>query len=369
MNREKTKVGIIGCGTISGIYLEAPKTFEVLEIAAVADIDLERARVKAAQYNIPKACSVEELLDDPALEIVINLTVPKVHAEVDLAILKAGKSVYSEKPLGINRQEAGQVLKAARTGNLRVGCAPDTFLGAGLQTCRKLIDDGWIGQPVAASAFMLGHGHESWHPDPEFYYQPGAGPLFDMGPYYLTALVSLLGPARRVTGSAQATFKERTITSQPKSGTKIQVNTPTHVAGVLDFANGAVGTLIMSFDVWSHQLPRMEIYGTEGSLSLPDPNTFGGPVLVRRAEAKEWSEIPLTYPYAKNSRGIGVADMIYALRNDRPHRADGEMAYHVLDIMQALYEAAEQGQHILLASSCDRPAPLPLGLREGQLEK
>jgi predicted dehydrogenase len=366
---ETTEIGVVGCGNICGIYLEAGRVFDILEIVACADLLPERASAKAAEYHIPKACSVEELLADPEIEIVVNLTIPRAHAEVALAALQAGKSVHNEKPLAVSREDGLQLLKLGRERGLRVGCAPDTFLGGGLQTCRKLIDDGWIGEPVAATAFMLCHGHESWHPDPDFYYQPGGGPMFDMGPYYLTALVHLMGPVRRVTGSAQITFPERLITSQPKHGTKIKVNVPTHVAGIMDFANGAVGTIVTSFDVWAAQVPRIEIYGTEGSLSVPDPNGFGGPVLVRRAGASDWSEVPLTHGYAKNSRGIGVADMAYALRSGRPQRANGDMAYHVLDIMHAFHDASREGRHVELSSTCTRPAPLPLGLREGTLDE
>jgi predicted dehydrogenase len=366
---ETTKIGVVGCGNISGIYLEAGRVFDILEIVACADLLPERASAQAAEYHIPKACSVEELLADPGIEIVVNLTIPRAHAEVALAALQAGKSVHNEKPLAVSREDGLQLLKLGRERGLRVGCAPDTFLGGGLQTCRKLIDDGWIGEPVAATAFMLCHGHESWHPDPDFYYQPGGGPMFDMGPYYLTALVHLMGPVRRVTGSAQITFPERLITSQPKHGTKIVVDVPTHVAGIMDFANSAVGTVVTSFDVWSAQVPHIEIYGTEGSLSVPDPNGFGGPVLVRRARASDWSEVPLTHGYAKNSRGIGVADMAYALRSGRPQRANGDMAYHVLDIMHAFHDASREGRHVELSSTCTRPAPLPLGLREGTLDE
>jgi predicted dehydrogenase len=363
-----TRVGIVGCGNISGIYCEAGKTFEAIEIVACADLILERALAKAAEYGIPKACSVEELLADPEIEIVVNLTTPQAHAEVGLAALEAGKSVYNEKPLAIALEDGRRLLETARQKGVLVGGAPDTFLGGGLQTCRKLIDDGWIGEPVAATAFMMCHGHESWHPDPAFYYQVGGGPMFDMGPYYLTALVHLIGPVRRVTGSARITFPERIITSQPHYGTRIEVNTPTHVAGIVDFANGAVGTLVTSFDVWAARLPWIEVYGTEGALAVPDPNGFGGPVLVRRAGAAEWSEVPLTHGYTRNSRGIGVADMAYALRSGRSHRANGRMAYHVLEIMHAIHQASREGRHVELASTCDRPEPLPLGLAEGALD-
>ncbi len=360
---KKTNIGIIGCGQISTIYMQAPGTFDILDIAACADIDMEKARAQAERFSIPKVCTVEELLADPEIEIVLNLTIPKVHAEIGQAAIEAGKSIYSEKPLGIDRDQGKALLGAAHAKTLRIGCAPDTFLGGGIQTCIKLIDDGQIGTPVAASAFMLNHGPENWHLDPDFYYQPGGGPMFDMGPYYLTALVAMIGPVRRVTGSIQTTFSERTVTSKLKYGTKIKVNTPTHIVGVLDFANGAVGTIITSFDVWSHHLPRLEVYGTEGTLSIPDPNTFGGPVYIRRAEDSTWREVLLNHGYTKNSRGIGVADMAYAMQLQHPQRASGEMAYHVLDIMQSIHEASAEGRYIELDSMCDHPAPLLPGLR------
>jgi predicted dehydrogenase len=360
-SRKKANVGIIGCGQISSIYLEAPGKFDILNITACADIDMERARSQAERYNVPKACSVDELLADPDIDIVVNLTIPKVHAQIAQAALQSGKSTYSEKPLAIDRTEARRVLELAREKQLRVGCAPDTFLGGGIQTCIQLIDEGAIGDPIGATAFMLSHGPESWHADPEFFYQVGAGPLFDMGPYYITALISMLGPVHRVTASARITQAERVITSQPKYGTKIQVNTPTHVAGVLDFAGGPVATLVVSFDVWAHRLPCIEIYGTEGTLSVPDPNTFGGPVVIRRAGDTGWSEVPLTHGYEENSRGIGVADMAHAINSGRAHRANGDLAYHVLDIMQSFYDASQTGKHIELSSMCERPQPLRPG--------
>ncbi|HEX5417507.1 MAG TPA: Gfo/Idh/MocA family oxidoreductase [Chloroflexota bacterium] len=363
------KVGLVGCGTISRIYCQNARKLEAIEIVACADLVPERAKARAEEFEIPRAVSVEELLADPEIELVLNLTIPRAHAEVALAAIENGKSVYSEKPLAVSSADGKRMLERAATRGVRVGCAPDTFLGGGIQTCRQLIDAGAIGTPVAAVAFFLNHGHESWHPDPDFYYQPGAGPLFDMGPYYLTALTSLIGPVRRVTSSAQVTFPERTITSQPKQGTKIQVNTPTHVAGVLDFAGGAVGTIITSFDVWPTDLPRIEIYGTEGNLSVPDPNTFGGPVRMRRAGEKEWSEVPLSHGFTANSRGIGLADMAHTLRSGRPHRASGELSFHVLDVMESLLDASAAGHHVEVASTCERPAPLPVGLSETRLDE
>jgi len=362
----KMKIGVVGCGSISGAYLGAGKTFPNLEVTACADLDLNRAKARAEEFSIPRACTVEELLADPVIDIVVNLTIPKAHVEVGIASLRAGKHAYSEKPFAVNREEGRRLIEAGLATGLRVGCAPDTFLGGGLQTCRHLIDAGWIGEPIGASAFMTCHGHESWHPDPDFYYQPGGGPMFDMGPYYLTALVSLIGPVRRVTGSTRITFPQRRITSEPKYGTMIQVNVPTHVTGIMDFANGAIGTIMTSFDVWAAALPRIEIYGTEGTLSCPDPNGFGGPVRLRRPGAGEWSEIPLMRPDAH--RGIGVSDLVAAIQGGRPHRVSGELAFHVLDIMQAFHDSSREGRHVELTTTCERPAPLPPALSPSVLD-
>jgi predicted dehydrogenase len=361
MSDSPIKIGVVGCGNISAAYFKNLVNFRLLEVAACADIIVERAQARAAEFNIPRACTVAELLADPEIRIVVNLTIPKAHHEVALAALRAGKCAYNEKPLTLTRAQGQELLTTARSKGLLVGGAPDTFLGASHQTCRKLIDDGWIGQPIGAVAFMTCHGHESWHPDPAFYYQVGGGPMFDMGPYYLTALVNLLGPVGRVTGSARASFPTRTITSQPKYGTVVNVEVPTHVAGVLDFANGAVGTILTSFDVWDAHLPRIEIFGSEGSLSVPDPNGFVGPIAVRRAGAKEWTTMPDSHAYTRN-RGIGVADMAYALRYGRPARAGGALTYHVLDIMHAIHDASREGRHVMLESTCERPVALPLGL-------
>ncbi len=366
---KKIKVGILGCGNISDIYLQnCTKIFDVLEVEACADIILERAQQKAKEFNIKKAYTADEMLYDPEIEIVVNLTVPKAHAEICLRALETGKNVYVEKPLAVKREDGLEILNIAKAKGLLVGSAPDTFLGGGLQTCRKLIDDGWIGIPIGATAFMMGHGPERWHADPEFFYKAGGGPMFDMGPYYLTALVSLLGPVKRVTGSTRISFPERKITSEPKYGTKIGVEVPTHIVGVLDFEAGAIATIITSFDVWGSKLPRIEIYGSEGTLSVPDPNTFSGPILIKRQDADEWTEMPMTHGYRENFRGIGVADMAYALSSGREHRANGEMAFHVLDIMQGIHDASREGKHYNTISSCTRPKPLPLNLANGELD-
>lgn len=362
------KVGVIGCGNISGVYLKNAQTFEALEIITLADLVPERALTQAVECGVGRANNLDQVLSDPEVDIVLNLTTPRAHVGITLAALFAGKSVYSEKPLAIDRADGQRILDTARTANLRVGCAPDTFLGAGLQTARKLLDEGVIGAPVAATAFMLCHGPERWHPNPDYFYKLGGGPLFDMGPYYLTALVHLLGPVHRVCAAARVSFPSRTIASAPKQGQTIDVEVPTHVAGVLEFASGPLATLVTSFDVWHATAPHLELYGTDGSLALPDPNAFGGPLRLRRSADETWTDVPLTFEYAGNCRGLGLADLAHALRTDRPHRASGELAFHVLDIMQALQESADSRQHVELASTCERPAPMVAALTPGRLD-
>jgi predicted dehydrogenase len=258
----------------------------------------------------------------------------------------------------LTRVEFRRLWAGAASAGVRVGNAPDTFLGAGLQTCRRLLDEGVIGVPVAAQAFMLCHGHEGWHPAPDFYYQPGGGPLFDMGPYYLTALIALLGPVRRVTASTRISFPQRIVRREGKPDRHIEVAVPTHLAGVMDFASGAIATLVTSFDVWASEAQRIEIFGSEGTLSVPDPNLFGGPVRLRLKGEGAWREVPCAEGFADNGRGIGVADMARAIHEGRPHRASGEMAFHVLDLMQAFHEASDTGRHVTVQSRCERPALL-----------
>jgi predicted dehydrogenase len=358
-NIKPVAVGVIGCGNISGAYMRMVKTLPAVQMVACADLRPEAAQALAEQYHVPQVLAVEALLADPAIEIVLNLTIPQAHGGIALAALAAGKSVYNEKPLALTREEGRRMLELAAQKGLCVGGAPDTFLGGGLQTCRQLIDEGAIGTPVAATAFMMSRGHEHWHPNPGFYYQRGGGPMFDMGPYYLTALVSLLGPVQRVSGATRITRPQRTITSQPRYGEIVDVEVPTHVAGLLDFAAGPIGTVITTFDVQASTLPWIEIYGTAGTLATPDPNTFGGPVRLRLAADSEWQEVPVTRPYTENSRGLGLADMAEGIRSGRPHRANGELAYHVLDIMHAIHDASAAGQHIMLDSTCVRPDAMP----------
>lgn len=361
------KAGLLGCGNISAIYAQAGRRFRNVDLVACADLDYARAQSAAEQHGIPHPMHVEQMLATDQIEVVINLTVPSAHAEVAHAALMQGKHVYGEKPLALKRREAREVIGLAREKGLRVGCAPDTFLGAGLQTCRRLIDAGAIGEALGGSAFLLSPGPEHWHPNPGFFYQKGAGPLFDMGPYYLTALTTLLGPVLRVSGSARASFARREILSEPLAGQQIDVETPTHVAGLLEFESGPIVTLVTSFDVKAHGMPHMEIYGSEGTLSLPDPNTFGGPVRIRRHKEAEWSEVPLAGAYADNSRGVGLSEMIAAIEAGREHRANARTAYHVLDIMHGILDSAAGGRHIEIASSMTRPLPMPSGLADGEV--
>ncbi|MFB5662362.1 Gfo/Idh/MocA family protein [Alteribacillus sp. HJP-4] len=351
---KKLKAGLIGCGVISDIYLKNCQRFQSLEVVACADLEIERAQAKAEKFNIPKAYTVPELLQDNEIDIVLNLTIPAAHAEVCLSALDSGKHVYVEKPLSISLQDAKIILDTAEQKGLYVGGAPDTFLGGGLQTCLQLVEDGEIGRPVAASAFFMSGGVESWHPNPDFYYQEGGGPMFDMGPYYLTALIAMIGPVKRVTGSAQRSFAVR----RTPEGREIPVEIPTHISGVLDFENGAVGTIVTSFDTFGNNLPRIEIYGERGTLSVPDPNHFGGTVRLKKMGDETFKEVPLTHGSIENSRGIGLADMAEAILEERPHRANGNLLYHVLELMHAFHISSEEGTHYNVSSTTEKPARL-----------
>ena len=368
------RIGIVGIGRISGIYLKNLTGMfgKRVKLSAVTDIVEERAKQAAEENNIRYHKTTLDLIKDPEVDIVLNLTQPLLHHEVSMMALDNGKHVYNEKPLCAKPEQAAELIEAAKSKKLRVGGAPDTFMGPGIQTCRKLIDDGWIGRPIAASAFMMNHGHEHWHPDPNFYYQIGGGPMFDMGPYYLTALVNLLGPITRVSGSAQISEKERVIDSEPLRGNIINVGVPTHIAGVMDFASGAVGMIVQSFDVWAHSMPFIELYGTEGSLQVPNPNNFTGEIKVRRYREDNWSTIPNMFavpentrdpkrdtgPQANNLRGIGLTDMAEAITEGRAHRASAELANHVLENMYGFHEASASGKYYSLKSTCERPEPL-----------
>jgi predicted dehydrogenase len=367
----KVKIGVIGTGVISNIYLKnSTGMFDnILEVKAVADMVPELAQKRAAEYNIPHVYTVDELLADPEIEIVLNLTAPSAHAPLNLRALQAGKHVYTEKPFALTREDADAVIALAESKGLRVGCAPDTFLGAGIQTCIKLIDDGWIGTPYAASGtIIMGNMGDGMHPNFQNFMKLGGDPIMDMGPYYLTALIAMLGPVRRVTGSAQQLHQEVTILN-PKShafGKTVPIEAPTNVAAVLDFQNGAVASLHAAKESFGYA-PRLEVFGTEGNLIVPDPNFFGGTVSIKFPSG-ETKEVPHTHPYAEEGRGMGVADMAYAIQSGRPNRASGQLARHVLDISLSIFEASKGGQHISMQSSIDRPAPLPLGLKYNTLD-
>lgn len=351
---EKMKAGIIGCGNISAIYLENLKTNPHIEVVAVADLIRERAQERADEFNIANVYNVDELLQNDEIELVLNLTVPGSHAITDLAALEAGKHVYAEKPLAISLEDGRKVVELAEEKGLYVGSAPDTFLGSGIQTARKAIEDGLIGKPIAATSFFMGGGPEAWHPDPEFFYMAGGGPMFDMGPYYLTALITLLGPIRRISASAGIQIQDRKVGSGPKEGSMLRVETPTHLAGTIDFADGAIVTMITSFDIrGASDLPFIEIYGTEGTLSVPDPNFFNGEVKIRRYGKETWETVKPEFESGHNERGIGVTEMVESIRAGREHKASGKLAYHVLEAMHAFQRSSLEGKHIHLESTYD----------------
>lgn len=348
-------VAVVGAGVISKQYLNNLTTFPDVVVHAVADIDTERAAAVAAEHGIAHHGDVATVLAMPEVELVVNLTVPAVHVDVDLTALAAGKHVYSEKPLALDQAGSAKVHSAAQAGGLVVGCAPDTFLGAGIQSAARALRDGVIGTPIAASASFLSPGPERWHPNPAFLFQPGAGPLFDMGPYYLTALVALLGPVSRVAATARTGHPERTIGSGPLAATTFTVGTPTHVTALLDFASGVSASTTFSFDgtgggYW------LEIIGTTGSLALPDPNTFGGPLRIRRT-GEDWVDLPVTG--TEVGRGIGVLDMARGLRTNTPPRASGDLAGHVLATMEQVLASAEGGTFQSLPAVALDVEPLP----------
>ena len=367
-NKSKVRVGIIGCGNISQAYFNGAKLFEVLEVVACADLNPEAAKAKAEE-NGCVAQTADELLANPNVDLVINLTIPAVHAEVSLAALKAGKHVHCEKPLAVHLEDAKRVLDLAGEKGLLVGCAPDTYLGAGLQTARKMVDDGWIGKVLSGTAFMMSRGPESWHPNPAFFYQVGGGPMLDIGPYYITALVHLLGPVKEVSGVTVRAFEERIATSKEQFGKLLPVSVPTHCSGTLVFHSGAVVTVTISFDVHRHGHSPIELYGSEGSLKVPDPNTFGGPLEVWTPTTGEWRNQALSFPYSENSRSIGAADMAYAILGGgkRRHRSSGALAYHVLEVMHAFEKSSDLKKYISIESKPPQPEQLPLGLIKGRL--
>lgn len=367
MKMAKINVGIVGCGVISEAYLKAAPQFPVLNMRACADIDPKAAQVRAKEFDL-RAYSVEALLVDSEIDVVLNLTTPQHHVSVGLAAIAAGKHVYSEKPLAISFDEAERLVAAAKVAGLRVGCAPDTFLGAAHQTARRVLDSGDIGEIVAGTAFMMLSGHESWHPNPDFYYRPGGGPLMDMGPYYLTALINMIGPIDSVVGMAKSSFAHRIIGSGPRKNETFKVNTDTHVSGILKFANGAMVTLTTSFDVQKHGHSPIELYGTKGSMLVSDPNKFDGEIQISAADG-DWKTAAQNHLYGDGDyRIIGLADMAQAILSSRPHRASLELSLHVLETMLAILTSAQTGRPEQLNHQCERPMALPDTLPFGQLD-
>ena len=349
-------VAVIGAGTISTAYLANLTRFPDLRVVGVADLDLARAAAAAAEYGVPVSGAPAEVLSLPEVELVVNLTIPAAHAEVALAALAAGKHVYCEKPLALDPATARTVLTEAAARGLRIGNAPDTFLGAGLQSALRCLASGAIGDPVGAAAWFQSPGPESWHPSPEFLFAQGAGPLFDMGPYYLTALVALLGPVASVAATGHRAHDTRVIGSGPKAGTRFPVEVPTHVTALLEFAAGTGGAATFSFD---SPLVRqsIEITGTEGTLLVPDPNHFNGRLRIRRAGAEEPETIETTGTAV--GRGIGVLDLARAIRSGTPHRASGELALHVLEVMAAIAASAEGAAFVPVPTWAEKLEGLP----------
>jgi predicted dehydrogenase len=380
------RVGLIGCGRISDIYLKTLAKFSQVDVVACASLDLEESRAKAAQYAIPKACLPEDIFADPDIDCVLNLTIPAAHAEISLRSLEAGKHVYSEKPFATNLDDAKKVLGLAAEQGLLVGNAPDTFLGGRWQTVRQLLESGIIGRPTGVFAHVGTHGTERHHPNPDFYYAKGGGPLLDLGPYYLTAMVSCLGPIARVAGFSRRTFDRRMIENGPRHGEWMPVEVDTHCLSILEFENGVIGDMTMSFDIWDSETPRFEIYGEEGTISIPDPdpvhgaNIFQGEVLYRTRQTARWTHQPRPtgrdewqvainrHGFNEDSRGLGLLDLAYAVAEGREPRASGALAYHVLEVMHAIERAPLEGTYQSIVSRCERPLPLPENFSNERME-
>ena len=354
------RIGMVGVGSISGIYLEnLTNVFRDVRLLAVCDLIRECAENAQKKYHVPKLYdTMEELFADPEIDVVLNITRPAEHYDVTKGALLAGKHVYSEKPLTTTFEKGCELVRIAEEKGLMLGGAPDTFLGAGIQTCRRLIDDGVIGRPVGAAASMLSRGSESWHPDPAFHYKKGDGPMMDMGPYYVTALINLLGGVRTVSGVTRINFPQRVATCKEHYGEVIDVEEDTFVTGILGFDSGAVATLLTTFDAYAPEQARFEVYGERGTLFVPDPNCFGGPVRILLPEDGQVREVPLMYDYRENSRGLGLADFCRSLETGRSARADYHQTLHVLEIMDAFKRSSDAHAEVTLESRFTRRPPM-----------
>lgn len=367
-------VGIIGCGNISTTYFSLAPLFKGLKVLACADINVQAAEARAKEYGV-KAQTIDALLANDEIDVVVNLTIPDAHFRVSKAILEAGKHVYSEKPLVLSLEEGEELRRIAKERKLAVGCAPDTFLGGAHQLARKFIDDGGIGRVTSGACYVMSPGMEMWHPNPDFFFLPGGGPILDLGPYYIANLINLIGPVKRVGGMTSMASPTRTITSEPRNGEIIPVKTPTTIQAMLEFVNGATVTLTASWDVWSHRHANMELYGTDGSLYVPDPNFFGG---VVEASGRDKDIKPLEaweHPFGKinqenpngaraNYRTAGLADMVSALIEGRDARCSLDRTLHGVDVMTSILKSGEEGRFIDLTTTCTQPAAL--GIEEAQ---
>jgi predicted dehydrogenase len=357
---ESVKVGIIGCGVISNTYIMDMRRlyFNEIEIRAVSDLDIEKARASADKYQISRTYSIDEMLDDPKIELIINLTPPKAHFDLNMKILNAGKHLYCEKPFAMNVEEAVKIAELAKKKKLKVGCAPDTFMGSSIMTCRKLLADGWIGKPLYVNANMMNCGVETWHPSPEPFYQQGGGPIYDMGGYYFTTIVSMFGSVKSIYAVSSKGFSKRTKYIGKQIGKKFSVDIPTFYSFILKTKSGVIVTMNMSFDIWKSNLPLFEIYGTKGTLSVPDPNHHGGtPEIYRKEQTlgkcfgngnlddNQFYRIPeLEQDVGEYVRGMGVADLATAIKNNTQNTANIDLAIHVLEIMTGVMESAKTGE-------------------------
>ncbi len=354
---KKYNVGVIGAGAISLHYLKFAKECysDYFYVSAVADLDVEKAKEKAEEFGVEKYGLPEIVYNDKDIDLVINLTVPNAHEEVNIKALESGKHVYSEKPLATSREGILRIMEVAKKCGKRVGCAPDTFLSAPMQTAKKALEEDWIGAPIGVTALCPMRGNEFWRPDCDFYYKKGAGPMLDMAQYYLNVMVSLFGPVESVYSIQKKTFEQRTIKVAPRRGDKIDVEIPTHVCASLKFKNGVIGTFTNSFDIWASTTPKIEVYGEKGTMVIPNPNLFVGPVLVKRYRDEEWREVPQFVEYGKYGRGVGVMDMIKSIEAGKPHKASAELAYHVTDVILTMDEAAEAKCEKTVASTVEKP--------------
>jgi predicted dehydrogenase len=348
----------MGCGVISRAYVENAVAFDSYEIVACADLDRAQAVALGKASGLAVA-GVDDLIADASVDVILNLTPPLVHAAVTRQALAAGKHVYTEKPLATDAPEAGELAREAAALGLRIGCAPDIFLGSAYQACRSVIDEGLIGQPLSVSAAMLVGDQETWHPNPDIFYTDGAGPLFDMGPYYLTAIVALLGPIERVAGFAAMRPFERTIEIGPRRGQQFTATTPTHTSATMQLGDGMTANLVASFEARDQYICDVAIYGSEGVLLLPDPNAFGGSVRLKRGRAG-WEDVPYASRGGADARGIGLHDMVESIAAGQPHRASGELGAHIVDVARGILRSAEEGRIVQIESRVDQPEPLPV---------